>query len=205
MTIASRPFFKFCAPGGDVGARQRLALRVAAHVQRQSATTADTRRNHDLATVTLQKADRRRIDIAIERLLRAAWQQRHAHFSLTFCRIDCREENFSSRRPAGGKLDQIAQPLRQDGRERPRQPRKPQRKAKALRDMAAVRRSCAEAAARQADGDNCLRCRRARCRSDGHSRPSPRTWSCRTGTTDSDRDGGPSSLPARRLFPASRE
>ena len=205
MTIASSPFGNCSLHAAMFARAMRLGLRLAAHMKRQRAATADTGRNHDLAPATLQQADGRRVDVAIERLLRAARQQRDPHFSLAFCRIDCGEKNFSRRRPVGGKLDKVAQALRQHRRKRPREPRKPQRKAETLRDTAAVQRSCAEACGRQADADNCLRCRRARCRSDGHSRPSPRKWSCRTGTTDNGRDGAPSCYPECRLFPASRE
>ena len=85
----------FCAPGGDVSARQRLALGAAAHVQRQRAATADARRDHDLAAVPLQKPDGRRIDVAVERLLRAARQQGDARLSGTFGEKDCRRKNFA--------------------------------------------------------------------------------------------------------------
>ena len=92
-------------------------------MQRQRAATADAGRQHDLAAMPLQQPDGRRINVAVERLLRTARQQTHARLPGTFGRIDSRRENFRRRRPRDGESDQIVQTRRQNAGKRFPDPR----------------------------------------------------------------------------------
>ena len=73
------PLAFFGHEGGDIGAGGGVAFGLAPHVMGQRAATAHAVWDHHLATQTAQQADGGVVDIGVQRLLRAAGHQGHAH------------------------------------------------------------------------------------------------------------------------------
>ena len=80
----TRPLFRH--PCVDIRCRRGMRLIRLAHMMRQRPAAAHALGHHDLAAQSLQNADRRIIDIGVQRLLRATRHQRHAHLGLALGR-----------------------------------------------------------------------------------------------------------------------
>ena len=99
--MASRPFRSASAePDGDVGARARQRIVVAAEVMGQRAAALLVLDQHDLDAVTRQQVDGGLIDARRQHLLGAALQQRDPSAPLALRR----ETRFRRQGPGAGRL-----------------------------------------------------------------------------------------------------
>jgi hypothetical protein len=100
-------------PGCNVGAGRTVCIGLASHVQGERAAAASAPGDQDLAAVPGEQADGRRVDRTIERLLRAAREQRHPFAARTLRRKRARRQQLGLQCFRRDHLDQRPQFSRQ--------------------------------------------------------------------------------------------